>query len=86
MRREPDYFGEAELELVYVAKKLREALQLEEQLTTAGFEYLVEPDTYRGGIIFVSERVGAFFYVHQDSADAVRGFLRQHRYKPYVAG
>ena len=86
MRREPDYFGEQELVLIYVAKKLREALKLEEQLAAAGFEYLVEPDTYRGGIIFVSERVGAFFYVTEEQADAARAFLSQTRYKPYQPG
>jgi hypothetical protein len=40
------------LALVYVAKRLKEALRLEELLTAAGLEYLVEPDKYRGGIIF----------------------------------
>ena len=61
MRREPDFFDEQDLDLVYVAKKLKEALRLEEVLTAAGFDYLVEPDRYSGGIIFRTERVGAFF-------------------------
>ena len=63
MRQDPDHFEGQELVLVYVAKKLKEALRLEEVLTGAGFDYLVEPDTYRGGVIFASERIGAFFYV-----------------------
>lgn len=52
MRREPDYFGDKDLDLIYVAKKLKEALRLEEFLTGAGVDYLVEPDKYSGGIIF----------------------------------
>ena len=83
MRREAEFFGDVDLALLYVAKKLKEALALEEVLTGANVEYLVEPDTYRGGIIFASERVGAFFYVPPDALDAAQGVLRAHRYKPY---
>ena len=83
MRREPDFFGEQELGLVYVAKKLKEALRLEELLTAAGLEYLVEPDKYRGGIIFPSERVGAFFYVAPESDRAVREVMQGAGFKPY---
>lgn len=83
MRQDPDFFGETELSLLYIAKKLAEALKLEETLTSAGVDYLVEPDTYRGGIIFASERVGAFFYVAPEKLDEARELLRAHRYKPY---
>ncbi|HYP08173.1 MAG TPA: hypothetical protein VER03_18210 [Bryobacteraceae bacterium] len=83
MRQEPDFFGETELSLLYIAKKLREALKLEETLTDAGFDYLVEPDTYRGGLIFASERVGAFFYVTPEKVDEARALLKANRYKPY---
>ena len=83
MRREPEFFGDTELALIYVAKKLKEALALEDVLTAAQVEYLVEPDTYRGGIIFASERVGAFFYVAPDRVDEARHVLRANRYKPY---
>ena len=57
MRREPDFFGDVDLPLVYVAKKLKEALRIEEVFTEAGLDYLVEPDKYSGGVIFRSERV-----------------------------
>ena len=83
MRQEPDFFGETELSLLYIAKKLKEALTLEETLTGAGLDYVVEPDTYRGGIIFASERVGAFFYVMPERLEEARELLRTHRYKPY---
>jgi hypothetical protein len=83
MRREAEFFGEAELSLLYVAKKLKEALALEDVLTAAEVDYLVEPDTYRGGIIFVSERVGAFFYVAPERVEEAKDVLRANRYKPY---
>jgi len=84
--REPDYFGDQELSLVYVAKKLKESLALEKLLTDAGLDYLVEPDKYSGGIIFRSERVGAFFYVPPDHASAVRETMRRAGFEPYETG
>jgi hypothetical protein len=83
LRRDPDYFGERELNLVYVAKKLKEALSLEQVLTEAGFDYLVEPDKYSGGVIFRSERVGAFFYVAPESDQAARGVMHRSGFAPY---
>jgi hypothetical protein len=83
VRREPDFFGEQELALVYVAKKLKEALRLEGLLTDAGIDYLVEPDKYSGGVIFRSERVGAFFYVAPEQDSAVKEVLQRSGLKPY---
>ncbi|MEO8129880.1 MAG: hypothetical protein ABJF23_22790 [Bryobacteraceae bacterium] len=83
MRQEPDFFGDADLSLLYIAKKLKEALALEQLLTGYSIDYLVEPDTYRGGLIFASERIGAFFYVAPDSLEAAREALIRNRYKPY---
>ena len=82
MRRQPEFFGDKELVLVYIAKRLRDALRLEEVLTTAGYDYAVETDTYRGGLIFVSERVGAFFYVDPAAETAVRELMRNNRFRP----
>ena len=83
MRRQDEQFADSELNLVYIAKRLREAKRLEELLTGAGIDYLVETDTYRGGFIFVSERVGAFFYVQPDAETACRSLLSEHGFKPY---
>jgi len=82
VRKEPDYFGERELALIYVARKLKEALAIEAALTAAGVDYLVEPDTYTGGIVFRSERVGAFFYVAPEGAETARQVLSEHGYRP----
>jgi len=46
----------------------------------------VEPDTYAGGIVFRSERVGAFFYVVPESEEQARGVVTAAGYRPYVAG
>lgn len=82
MRREPDFFGEYELNLIYVAKRLSDAMRLEELLTGAGLDYLVEPDTYLGGLVFRSERVGAFFYVAPHDDAAAREAMLRGRFKP----
>lgn len=83
LRREPDFFNDQELALVYIAKRLKEALRLEKLLTGAGMDYLVEPDKYRGGIIFQSERVGAFFYVAPENDDATRDLMHRGGFAPY---
>ena len=86
MRQEPDFFGEGvELVLVYIAKKLKEALAVEALFTESGLDYLVEPDRYSGGIIFRSERVGAFFYVAPEHEAAARETMRGGGYRPYEA-
>lgn len=83
MRREPEDFGDQDLHLVYVARKLAEALRVEEALTTAGFDYLAEPDTYKGGVVFQSERVGVFFYVEPASEPGARAALERGGFRPY---
>lgn len=85
MRQEPDFFGDQELLLVFVAKRLKEALRLEKLLTEAGFDYLVEPDKYSGGIIFRTERVGAFFYIAPEQDEPVREAMHRAGFKPYEA-
>ena len=69
------------MDLVYIAKKLREALRLESAFTEAGVDYAVEPDVYSGGVIFRSERVGAFFYVLPEAADQARVVMQQHGFQ-----
>ena len=66
------------MDLVYIAKKLREALRLESIFTESGVEYAVETDKYSGGVIFRSERVGAFFYVLPEAVDQARSLMQQH--------
>ena len=85
MRREPSFFGDR-AELLYIAKRLRDALRLEGLLTGAGVDYGVEADEYRSGVLFRSVRAGAFFYVLEETAAAARQVLTSHGYRPYEAG
>jgi hypothetical protein len=81
MRREADFFEDREMDLVYIAKKLEEALRLESAFTESGVDYAVETDRYSGGVIFRSERVGAFFYVLPEAAEQARSVMLQHGFR-----
>lgn len=83
MRRDGDFFGDQELELLYIAKKLKEALRAEDALTKAGIDYAVETDTYLGGFLFKREITGAFFYVLPANGEAARNSLTEARLSPF---
>jgi hypothetical protein len=86
MKRDPDFFEGTEPVLVYIAKKLREALRLESLLTAEGVDYGVEADRYyRAGIIFQGERIGAFFYVLPETEEQARRVMLANGYKPHVS-
>jgi hypothetical protein len=81
MKRDPGWFEGCEPELLYIAKKLRDATQLETALTEAGIDFGVEADEYQGGVIFRRTRIGAFFYVRPEARDAARAVLREKGYR-----
>jgi prenyltransferase beta subunit len=83
MRREPDFFGSSDLDLVYMAKRLREALKVEQLFTETGIDYLVETGMYTGGFLMKRDLAGAFFYVAAGDLDRARELLAGNRYKPY---
>jgi len=85
VRQESGYFEGKEPVLIYIAKRLKDALRLEDILTEAGLEYGVEADEYQGGIIFRGARTGAFFYVLPESLAAAQDVMRRHQYKLYSA-
>ena len=82
MRREPEFFGDVELVLVYAARRLKEALALEGVLDAGAVDYAVVPSPYVSGFLFQSERVGAFFYLAPESADRARAIMREGGFKP----
>jgi hypothetical protein len=84
MRQEAPYFENREPVLIYIAKRLRDALRLEKILTEAGMDYGVEADEYRGGVIFPHNRAGAFFYVLPEMVEAAREIMLRNRYKPHA--
>jgi len=83
MKQEASFFEGHEPSLVYIAKRLRDALRLEKVFTEAGVDYGVEADHYFGGIVFRRERVGAFFYVLPETLEAAQRIMREHGYEPY---
>ena len=87
MRQNEEFFSqEQELVLVYIAKRLAEARLVEQAFDRAGLDYLVEADTYRGGVIFVRDLIGAFFYVREADTETARSTLRAGKWKPYEPG
>ena len=83
MRRDAEFFDELELDLVYMAKRLRVALRLENLLTENGIDYLVETGTYTGGFLMKRDLTGAFFYVAPADLERTRELLLANKYKPY---
>lgn len=83
MRHEADYFGDQELVLIYIAKRLKEALALEKVLDAGGMDYSVVTGKYASGILFRSERVGAFFYVAAPAEQTACSLIHQHGFKPH---
>jgi hypothetical protein len=83
MRRDAEYFGNAELDLVYMAHRLRDALKLEGILSNASIDYLVETGTYVAGILMKRDLTGAFFYVAPADTERTKELLLGNNYKPY---
>lgn len=79
MRREADFFGDDDVELVQLSRKLREAKGVEEALTNADIDYAVEADRYQATFLlfFPAQRVGAFFYVRPVDAPRARAVLTE---------
>jgi len=84
LKLEPEAFADREVILVYIARRLDDALRLEAALTAAGFDYVVEADQYTGGVVFRTVRTGAFFYVLPENAAAARDVIAKQGMKPLV--
>ena len=84
MKQDASYFEGKEPALIYIGKKLKDSLRLEDIFTLANVDYGVEADEYRAGVIFRSVRAGAFLYVLPENVDAAREVMRQNGYQPYL--
>jgi hypothetical protein len=69
-RVEPDQVRDPEL--IFIARSLRLSLRVEEWLTTAGVNYLVEVEPVGRSLLFGSARMGAVFYVNAGQASYCR--------------
>jgi hypothetical protein len=83
MKQDAAFFEGKEPVLIYIAKRLRDAIRLESLLTTAGLDYGVEADQYTGGVIFRSHRIGAFFYVLPETLAAAHSVMQLNGYRPH---
>ncbi|MEM7243723.1 MAG: hypothetical protein AAF533_00185 [Acidobacteriota bacterium] len=78
MRRDTEHFMGEELELVQLARRLKEAKAVEECLTEAGIDYHVAAEEYIGTLLFIPRRrIGAHFYVRPEIAESTRDLLRE---------
>jgi len=82
MKQDADYFQDIEPELIFIAKRLGDALKLQSLLDSAGIDYAVEADHYLGGVIFKSQRVGAFFYVRPELRERATSVMLENGYVP----
>ncbi len=86
MKKDADFFAEDPpghaADLIFVGKRLKDALKLEAILTEANIDFAVEPDEYQGGIIFKTARVGAFFYVRRENREQAVEVLLANGYIP----
>jgi hypothetical protein len=83
MLREPEFFEDRELTLVYMARRLKESLAVEKALDAGDVDYTVEPAYYQSGLLFRSTKIGAYFYVLPETEDRARTVLREGGFKPY---
>lgn len=82
MRQDPSFFDNHSPHLIYIAKKLKESLAVELLFSENEVDYGLETDSYRGGLVFQTERVGVFFYVRPDAEALARDLLTRHGYQP----
>jgi hypothetical protein len=84
VKQDASFFEGKDPVLIYIAKRLRDALRLEELLTAYAIDFGVEADEYRAGVVFRSIRTGAFFYVLSDSVEPAHSVMRRNGYSPYA--
>ena len=82
MKKEADYFEGTDPQLIFIAKRLADAIALESVLTAGDVDYAVEPDEYEGGVVFKSVRVGAFFYVRAEHRERAVALMLEKGYVP----
>jgi len=84
VKQAPEFFEGKSPVLVYIAKRLKDALHLEQVLAEAGVDFGVEADEYRAGVVFRTVRAGAFFYVLPDAVGRAFAVIQLAGYTPYV--
>jgi hypothetical protein len=83
MRKEPEFFGDQELVLIYMARRLKNAIAIERILTDGGLDYHLETGPYQSGLLFRTTKVGVFFYTQVRDAEPARSLLLENGYNAY---
>jgi len=78
VRREAEFFGEQELVLVFMARRLKQALAVEKLFTEGGVDYFLETGPYLSGLLFRSTKIGVFFYTTAQEENRARALLLEH--------
>ena len=81
MRREADFFGERELVLVYLARRLKQALAIEQIFNQAGVDYFLETGPYLSGLLFRTSKAGVFFYTTAEDEPKALALLLERGFK-----
>jgi len=81
MRREPEFFDEQELILIYMARRLKHALAVEKILDEGDVDYVLETGPYLSGLLFRTTKVGVYFYATSAEEKRVRELLSSRGYK-----
>ncbi len=77
MRREPEFFEDQELVLVYMARRLKHALAVEKAFNEGSLDYVVETGPYQSGLLFRTTKVGAYFYVMPQEEERAHSLLHK---------
>jgi hypothetical protein len=81
MRREPEFFEDQELVLVYMARRLKHALAVEKIFEECKMDYALETGPYQSGLLFRTTKVGVYFYVMPQEEERARALLQERGYK-----
>jgi hypothetical protein len=81
MRREPEFFGDRELVLIYMARRLKHALAVEKIFDEVGLDYVLETGPYMSGLLFRSTKIGVYFYIAPEEEERARAALLESGYK-----
>jgi len=81
MRRESEFFDDQELVLVYMARRLKHSLAVEQILDENQVDYFLETGPYQSGLLFRTTKVGVYFYTTSAEAPRVRALLSSRGYK-----
>ena len=84
VKQDASFFEGKEPVLVYIAKRLKDALKLEELFAAYHIDFGVEADEYRAGVVFRTVRAGAFFYVLPETVESAHSVMQRNGYTPYV--